>query len=236
MRVSTGQSAAQRLEAIYSLSQLEVFDADELVAMWRAELAPPDAAPGAPVKLEQLAEHDAAVRAALAAADAFAVRAMRIRLDHALAHDNSIGKPFRTTLAHTVAAYAHDLGLLHDRVAATAVRVDPHGAAATAERVVAEARAVLGARAALHDGLFTLARDHAAAMIPHVTTAARDRYQADDVRLRWLVVRRDLELTVEDPARVARAPLADRLKSIPAVDEVPEEAPELTLGELIEPY
>lgn len=233
MRVSTGKSAAQRLESIYSLSQLEVFDADEIVALWREELGAPE---GGPVRFEQLAEHDAAVRAALAAADAFAVKAMRIRLDHALAHDNSIGKPFRTTLAHTVASYAGDLGLLHDRVAATAVRVDPHGAAGTAERIVDEARAALGARAALHDGLFALAREHAAAMIPLVTTAARDRYQADDVRLRWLVVRRDLELTVEDPTRIARAAFADRLKSIPPVDEVPEEAPEPTLGELIEPY
>lgn len=223
--------SSQLLDAAYNLAQLESLSSRRYADQVRVDVGDAPAA-----TFEALEARDGALREALAAVDAYAVKAMRIRLDHALANDSSVGKPLRTTLAHTVTSYALDLDLLRDRVAGAAARIDPAGAATTALAVVAAARATLEARHLLRAGVLDVARDLAAATIAAATTAARDRYAADDVRLRWLAIRRDLELTVEQPERIAQRPLADRLKALPVVDEVPEDAPELSLGELIEPY
>jgi hypothetical protein len=56
--------------------------------------------------LAELEARDAARAGALVRIDAMIARAMRIRLDHALAADTSIGAPTRSVFASTIVGYA----------------------------------------------------------------------------------------------------------------------------------
>jgi hypothetical protein len=224
-------SAQHLLDAVQSLAQIEAFDQDAYVDRLVEELGGSESA-----TLAGLEETDARLRAALGAIDAFSNRCMRVRLDHLLAGDTSVAPPLRKVLAATVTSYVGDLRLLRERVVMVAGRVDPRGAASTADAVVATAQRVLDDRVALHERVLEVARRLAGERIPAARKVARDRYAEESVRRKWTAALRDLEATVARPARVAEATWAERVATVGGPDEPIEEAPEPTLGELIEPY
>ncbi|HUQ04330.1 MAG TPA: hypothetical protein VM261_17645 [Kofleriaceae bacterium] len=224
-------AAQQLLDAVHGLGQVEAFDADAYAGRLALELDD-----GGPVSLASLAAVDEALRTALLAVDAFSGRCLRIRLDHLLAGDSSVAPPMRKVLAGTVTNYAGDLGLLRERVLSVAVRVDPRGAEATADRVVAAAQQVLDDRAALYERVLEIGRQLAGARIDAARKEARDRYAEEPVRRTWTAALRELEQVVEQPTRIIEGRWAERVARWSGPDEPIEEAPEPTLGELIEPY
>jgi hypothetical protein len=208
------KSAQQRLDEIHRMAQLDELDPAGYAQLLGEELA------GEPATAEELDSRDAALRRALAAVDAFAKKAMKIRMDHGLADDTLLPPTFRTYLASEVLGYENALDLLRDRVAATVGRVDPRRSHDLAEAVLEVATAVHRQRRALRDAVLELARELAAAAIPVARKAG------------WTPARRDLELLVERPARLAEAPMAQRIAQLPELEEVPEEPP--SREELIE--
>ncbi len=229
MMSASGKSTQHLLDEVQGLAPLDGFAVDHFLGQLADELAADDAA-----TLAGLEARDGRLRAALAAIDAFASKSMRIRLDHVLAADTSVAGRFRTYLATTIIDYDGDLGLLRQRVAAAAARVDPRGAADLAATVADAAGQVLAVRAELRRGVLALARDLAAASVVAAQHAARDHGRDDAERLRWSAARRDLERVVERPEHLAEHDWAARLRALPRVDETPEEAPALTRGELLE--
>jgi hypothetical protein len=223
-------SAQHVLDAVQSLAQFEAFDGDAYIERLVEELRSTD------VSFAGLEETDRRLRAALAAVDAFSNRCMRVRLDHLLAGDTSVAPPLRKVLAATVTSYAGDLRLLRERVVMVASRVDPRGADATADAIVATAQRVLDERIALFERVLEVGRRLATEQIPAARKAARDRYAEEPVRRKWTAALRDLEQTVERPVRVAEATWAERMATVVGPDEPIEEAPEPSLGDLIEPY
>jgi hypothetical protein len=144
MRPSTTRSAVQLLDEVYSLTQLEALDPARILEVLGEELAA--VAP----------DIDPQVRAALHAIEELAVKAMRIRLDHALhatPGGHAVAKPLRSTLMHTVRAYEQDLELLRARVTEAVAHQDPRNAPAVAGAVVDAARLVLEVRATLRTGV-----------------------------------------------------------------------------------
>jgi hypothetical protein len=223
--------AQHLLDAVQSLAQIDAFDGGAYIDQLSEELGGSEN-----VSWAGLEETDTRLRSALGAIDAFSNRCMRVRLDHLLAEDASVAPPLRKVLAATVTSYAGDLRLMRERVTMVAGRVDPRGAEATADAIVATAQRVLDNRVALHERVLEIARRLATERIPAARKAARDRYAEEPARRKWTAVLRDLEATVERPARVAEATWAERVATVVGPDEPIEEAPELTLGELIEPY
>ena len=211
---------APLLDQVYKLAQLEAFDVDAYVRELGAELPAGEG-------MAELEARDAALRGALDAIDAFAARAMKLRLEHGLAADGTIEPPLRKVLAGTIVGYAGDLDRLRRRVHDIVVRMDPRGAAATTDLVVDAAAAVLGLRDRLRDGVFELARDGASAALPAVTRVAKERAVDDPVRQKRSAARRDLEAIVARPEHIATAPWAQRLAALPAMMDEPdaEEAP-----------
>src|SRR4051812_39384291 len=111
MITATGKTAQQLLDEVHRLAQLDGFS----VGGWGARLA--EELGAEPIDtLAELEARDTGLRAAVAAIDAFAPRAMRIRLDHALERDTSIQRPFKVYLASAIGSYAGDLELLRRRV------------------------------------------------------------------------------------------------------------------------
>jgi hypothetical protein len=228
MTSATARSAQQLLDAVQSLGQLDAFDGDGYVGRLTDELG------DGTLSLAGLEARDEALRAALAAIDAFAGKDMRIRLDHLLAGDTSVAPPLRKVLASTITSYVGRLELMGERVEGAAARVDPGRAADTAAAVVDVAERVLSTRAELRAGVLGLARQLASAALPAARAASRDRSSEDAMRQRWVAIRRDLELVVEEPQRVGAARLTERVKTLTEPDEPLEELPEPTRGELIE--
>jgi hypothetical protein len=142
MIASTARSALQLLDEVQSLPQLDALGIDAFTDAVARELGSDG--------------NDAPLRAMLAAIDAFAVKAMRIRVGGALASDTSLQPAFRTYLAGSVLSYAGDLDTLRDRVTAVAARVDPEGAADTAAAVATAAGEIL----ALHGRLRAVVLAH----------------------------------------------------------------------------
>ena len=198
---STGKTAQELLDEVVRHAQLDGFAVEDYHARLAEEITGADE-----VTLAGLEARDARLRGALAAIDGFAGRSMRIRLDHLLAHDTTIPPTFRTYLASMVTSYEHDRDTLRERVAAVAARSDPGRAAGLADAIAAAAGEVLALRARLRDGVLALERDLAARALPIARRAARDPYASDEDRRRWTVI-------------------ADRLASVAAVDEPPEEEP-----------
>jgi hypothetical protein len=108
---------------------------------------------------------DAALAAALAHIEATSARIMRIRLDHALAADTSIGAPMRRVFAQTVVAYVADLDLLARRALDVAARGGAGDPAGVAQLVVDAARATLVLRDALRRPVLALVRERAEAAL-----------------------------------------------------------------------
>ena len=96
------------LDGIHSLAALAALDPGAYGADVAANTPPA-------VTLAELEARDAYLIAALARIDDAIGRFMKIRLDHVLAADTSIGPPTRKVFAQTIASYATNLGSLGDR-------------------------------------------------------------------------------------------------------------------------
>lgn len=222
-------AAQSILDQAHSLARLAALEADPAayVEQLAAEL------PGA-ATLVELEARDAALIAALGQIDAMIARAMRIRLDHALASDTSIGAPTRNVFASTITGYAERLSLLEQRARDVALRGRAADPDLVAESVVAAGRAVLALRAALRGGVLALACDLARAAISDADRRARDRSLDEPARRRWSAARRDLEAVAADPERVLAAPMAARLAALPDQLDEPEPGPEPSFADLLE--
>jgi len=184
--------------------------------------------------LAELADQDARLRHALGQIDGMIERAARIRLDHVLADDASIGAPTRKVFATTIVSYAGRLALLEDRardVAARGGAADPGGVAA---RICDAAQALLALRDALRAGVLDVIRAQATAAAAIADRAARDRRRDEPERRRWSAMRRELEAVASQPERVAGAAMADRLAAWPSQLDEPDPASEPTFADMIE--
>ena len=174
-------------------------------------------------------------------------RAMRIRLDHRLAADASIGAPTRSVFASTITGYAGRLPLLAQRardVAARGGAADPDRVAERKDRagrvdngarnVVDAAGSVLALRDAVRAGVLAVISELAQADAVVADRRARDRNLEDPARRRWSAARRDLEAVAAEPKRVLAAPMAARLGALP--DQLDEPAPgrEVTFADMVE--
>jgi hypothetical protein len=222
-------SAQDVLDRIHSIAQLDMLEAEPGVVAVRLEADLPAAA-----SIADLEARDAALVDALHQIDAMIERAMRLRLDHALAADTSIQAPTRKVFSSTITGYATNLPILAQRardVAARGGAVDPEAIAGV---VVGAARSVLDLRAAIRADVLAVIRDLAKAAAPEADRRARDRKLAEPERTRWSAARRDLQAVAAEPERVLAAPMAARLAALPV--ELDEPAPEadLTFKDLLE--
>lgn len=220
-------SAAHVLDAIHTLAALSAL---EPAAYTDAVVA---ATPKA-VSLAELEARDAYLAAALTRIDDAIGRFMKLRLDHALADDTSLGVPTRKVFAQTVASYAGDLAGLGTRVRELAARgrsPDPEGVAAA---VVEAARATLADRDALRAGVLAHVAGLAVAGVVQADHQARDTTLGEAERKRWSAVRRDCEILAEQPAKILAAGFAARIASWPEQLDEPPPAPEVHPSELIE--
>jgi hypothetical protein len=223
-------TAAQHiLDQACSLARIAALEADPAVYVEQLAAELPEVA-----TLVELGARDAALIAALGQIDAMIARAMRIRLDHALASDSSIGAPTRSVFASTITGYAGRLSLLEQRARDVAVRGRAADPDRIAESVVEAARASLALRDALRDGVLALIRDGARAAIAEADRRARDRNLDEPERRRWSAARRDLEAVAAEPERVLAAPMAGRLAALPDQLDEPEPDREPTFAELLE--
>jgi hypothetical protein len=221
-------SNAQRtLDQVYSLAQLEAFEPAIYLDQLAAEL-------GTPATLDELAARDAMWLAALAAIDTMVARAMKVRLDQALALEPSVPAVTRNVFATTIVQYAYRLELLGQRVRDVATRGGANHPDDVADAVLAAARSVLGLRETLRVGVLELVREHAAASIAEADRHARDRALDETPRKQWSRVRRDLEALAADPSGVLAGPSRVRLAAYPEqLDDTPA-GPELSFADLIE--
>jgi len=223
-------TAAQHiLDQACSLARIAALEADPAVYVEQLAAELPGAA-----TLVELEARDAALAAALGQIDAMIARAMRIRLDHALAHDTSIGAPTRSVFVSMIMGYVGRLSLLEQRARDVAVRGRAADPELIAESVVEAARASLALRDALRAGALALIRDGARAAIADADRRARDRSLDESERRRWSAARRDLEAVAADPERVLASPMAARLAALPDQLDEPEPGKELTFADLLE--
>jgi hypothetical protein len=185
---------------------------------------------------DDLEARDGQLVAAAAAVDTMIARAMRIRLDHALALTDDAALPAvtRNVFATTIVKYAHALDLLADRVRDAAARGRARDPDAVTAAVVDAARDVLALRDRLRIGVLELARTLAAAAIEPADRQARDRRLDDAVRVRWSKVRRALEAVAADPSVIVTAAWRDRLAALEDVLDDPPAEREPTFADMIE--
>ncbi|HEX8110072.1 MAG TPA: hypothetical protein VF516_20220 [Kofleriaceae bacterium] len=223
-------SAAQQiLDQACSLARIAVLEADPAVYAERLAAELPAVA-----TLIGLAARDAALVAALGQIDAMVARAMRIRLDHALASDTSIGAPTRSVFASTITGYAGRLSLLEQRARDIAVRGRAADPDLVAKSVVEAGCAVLALRDALRAGVLALIRDLAREAVTEADRRARDRSLDESERRRWSAARRDLEAVAAEPERVLTAPMAARLGALPDQLDEPGMDREVAFADLLE--
>jgi hypothetical protein len=223
-------SEAQRtLDQVYSLAQLEALEREPALYLDRlaAEL-------GATTTLDELSARDATWIAALSAIDTMIVRAMKVRLDQALALEASLPAVTRNVFATTIVQYATRLELLGQRVQDVAARGGAQHPSDIADAVLAAARAVLGLRETLRAGVLELIRERSAADIAEADRHARDRALDDAQRKQWSRARRDLEALAADPSSAVAGPLRARLAAYPEQLDDPPAGPELSFADLIE--
>lgn len=220
-------SARRLLDQVSSLAHLEAFDPSSFAAQLATEVP-------AAATLADLEARDAFLADALAQIDAMIARAMRLRLDHALAADTSIGTPTRKVFATTIVGYANDPGLLAQRARDVAARGGARDPDAIADAVVTAARGVLDLRSALRAGVLVLIRELSAASSPEADRRARERSLDEPARRRWSAARRELEALAADPARVTAAPMAARLATYPEQLDEPAPEREVTFADMIE--
>lgn len=217
----------QALDRAHTLAQLEALDPASVIAELEAET--PDAR-----SLPELEARDADLSAALDAIDTITIRAMKVRLEHALAADGSIGAPTRNVFAQTIVNYADNVALLAERAREQAIRGRAPSPDGVAELVAGAARGALALRAALRTGVLDLVRRLAAATVTLADKHARDRKLDEALRKRWSAARRDLETIAREPAAISAAPMAKRVAAWPdQLDDAPPE-PEPSIADLIE--
>lgn len=219
----------QLLDRAQSLAQIEALDGEgaALADQLAAELP-------AAATLAELEARDAQLATVLDAIDTLAIRAMKVRLEHALADDGSIGPPTRNVFAQTIVTYEDRIELLVDRVRDLAARGRAPSPDRVADLVASAARATLAMRATLRGDVLDLVQRLTRASVPEADRHARDRTLDEPIRKRWSAARRDLELLATDPARISVAPMAARIAAWPAQLDEPEPEREATLAELIE--
>ena len=222
-------SAQDLLDRVHSLEQLAGLEAEPgaVIERLRSELPPA-------TSLSDLEARDATLSSLVNAIDVMCARAMRVRLEHVLAADTSIGPPTRKVFASTVTGYADNLSLLAERARDIAERgraVDPE---AVADVIVTAARSVLDLRATLRADVLAMIRELAKTTIPDADRRARDRKLPDLERKRWSAVRRDLEAVTADPDRMLVAPMATRLAALPVELDEPAPEPEPGFKDLLE--
>jgi len=222
-------SAQHVLDQVYSLAGIAALEAEP--GVYAAELA---AELPAAAALPELEARDAMLARALGQIDAMLVRAMKIRLEHALAGDSSIAPPTRSVFAHTIASYAGRLSLLEDRARDVAARGGAGDPRAVADAVVGAAQVVLGLRDAVRRGVLELARALARAAAPDADRRARDRKLDEPERRRWSAARRDLEAVAADPERMLAAAMAARMAALPEQLDEPEAERELSFADFLE--
>lgn len=223
------QSAQDILDRVHSLATLEALEAEpgSVAARLASELP-------AVTSLADLEARDAAWSGILVGIDTLCARAMRLRLDHSLAVDTSIGAPTRSVFASTIIAYAANLPLLAQRardIAARGGAVDPEE---IADVVVRAARSVLDLRDAIRDEVLDVIRELARTSIAEADRRARDRTLPEPERKRWSAARRDLEAVAAEPRRVITAALQDRLAALPVELDEPAREPDPTFKDLLE--
>jgi hypothetical protein len=214
---------------VYSLAGVVALEAEPGVYADRLAAEVPGAA-----TLPELEARDAFLIRALGQIDAMLVRAMKVRLEHALADDRSIAAPTRSVFAHTVASYAGRLSVLEDRAREVAARGGAADPGRVADAVVSAARSVLGLREAVLAGVLALTRDLAQASVADADRRARDRNLDESVRRRWSAARRDLEAVALDPGRVLTAAMGARVGALPEQLDEPAPGPELTFADFLE--
>jgi len=217
------------LDQVHSLARIAALEAEP--GRYAEELA--GELPAA-ASLAELEARDAALVGALGQIDAMIARAMRIRLDHALADDRSIAAPTRSVFAFTITGYAGRLPLLAERAREVAARggaADPDG---IADAVLDAARSVLGLRDAVRGGVLAVIRRLAEAAAPEADRRARDRNLDDAARRRWSAARRDLEAVAADPARVLAGAMPARLAALPDQLDEPDPEREVTFADMLE--
>ncbi len=217
----------QALDRAQSLAQLEAIDPASVLADLEAETSTATSIP-------ELEERDAFLAAALDVFDAITIRAMKVRLDHALASDGSLAAPTRTVFAQTIVSYADNIGLLAERARDAAARGRAASPEQVAELVAGAARASLDLRATLRAGVLALVSRLAKNGAELADKHARDGRLDDTVRKRWSAVRRDLETLVAQPAAISVAPMAKRVAAWPDQLDEATPVPEATLADLIE--
>lgn len=217
------------LDRVHTLAGLDAFAAEPgaVATQLEAEVGPASST-------ADLDARDALLRSVLAEVDALAVRAMRLRLEHALAADTSIAPPTRTVFARTIVGYAGNLALLGERARDVAARTRGVNAAAVADLVVEAARSVLELRDAVLAPFLQLVARLAAATAPEADARARDQTRTDAERTKWSAIRRDQEALAASPILIASAPLAARLAALPAQLDEPPPKPEVSFADMIE--
>lgn len=220
-------TARQVLDQAYSIARLDALAADPSAFAEALAGAPP-------VDLADLAAYEAALVDALHAIEALVARAMKLRLDHALADDRALPAETRNVFAGTVAHYGADPNLLARRAHDAAVRGRSPDPTAVAEAVVAAARSVLDLRARLRELVLAAAAAHATLALPVATARALDRRLDDAPRRAWSAARRDLEALAADPTHLLTAPRDRRLAALPPQLDEPPAAAEPSLAELLE--
>jgi hypothetical protein len=164
-------NAAQHvLDQAYTLERIEVLGAEPGVYAERlaAEL-------GGAATLPELEARDAMLVGALGQIDAMIVRAMKLRLDHVLGNDTSIGTPTRNVFSHTITSYLGRLPLFAQRVRDVAARGGAADPDRITESVLDATRSVLGLREAVRAGVLALIGTLAQAAAPEADRRARDR-------------------------------------------------------------
>jgi hypothetical protein len=222
-------SAQHALDQIHSLARIEVLEAEPGIYAERLAAEIPAAA-----TLAELEARDALLGRALGQIDAMIVRAMRIRLDHVLAADTSIGAPTRSVFSSTITGYAGRLPLLAQRARDVAARGGAADPDRIADAVVEAACSVLELRDAVRAGVLAVIRELAQAAAPEADRRARDRNLDEPARRRWSAARRDLEAVAAEPERVLAAAMAVRLGALPDQLDEPEPGRELTFADMIE--
>ena len=216
------------LDGIHSLSALAALDPGGHAA----EVA---ASTPAAVTIAEIEARDAYLTGALGRIDDVVSRFMKVRLDHVLASDSSIGAPTRKVFAQTVASYATNLGGLAERVRDLATRGRSPDSEGIATAVVEAARATLADRDALRAGVLAHISALATIGVVQADHQARDATIGESTRRRWSALRRDFEVLVEQPEKIQAAPFAARVASWPVeqLDEPPAK-PEVHPSDLIE--
>lgn len=220
-------SSRDVLDQVYSLAHLEGFNANAYAAALGDEL-------GEVTTIEGLEARDATLRAALEVVDSWTTRAMKLRLDHALAMEPAVPPVTRNVFSTTIVQYARNVALLAQRVRDVAARGGARDVDAVVRDVIAAANDVIALRDAMRVDVLELARARAKASVAFADARARDERSEDATRKRWSRARRDLEAIARDPSCLVGGAMADRMAALDEQIDEPAPAAEPSIADLLE--